>query len=64
MKGWRGLRRGSEENGGLGLSIEFWLFTVTHDMITEPNFIVSGLFLVIHILRLPNRIISGFSSSR
>ena len=35
------------------------LGTITHKMITEPNFTIFKLFSVIPVLRLPNRIVSG-----
>ena len=39
-------------------------FTITHKMITEPNFIILELISVIPALRLPNRIVSGTTWSR
>ena len=37
--------------------------TITHKIITEPNFIIFELFSVIPVLRLPNRIVSRISKS-
>ena len=38
--------------------------TPTHKKITEPNFIIFQLILVIPVLRLPNRIVSGITWAR
>ena len=38
--------------------------TITHKMITEPNFIILELISVIPALRLPNRIVSGIAWAR
>ena len=37
--------------------------TITHKMITEPNFIIFELFWVIPALWLPNRFVSGINLS-
>ena len=37
--------------------------TITHKIITEPNFTIFELFSVIPVLRLPNRIVSRISKS-